>query len=72
MVALAILSDVSPSPLSLELEKWGYTVYEAVEFDEILYLCDYIKPAAVVISREVEVCRVRDLAQHHIVMCQEA
>jgi hypothetical protein len=65
------LSRISPSPRSLELEKWGYTVYEAVEFSEILYLCDYIKPSAVVVSHGVEVHGLSEIAQRHIVIEQQ-
>lgn len=70
MVALALLSNVSPSPRALELERWGYTIYEAVSFSEILYLCDYIKPAAVIVCKGVEVPRLHEVAAHHIVIEQ--
>jgi hypothetical protein len=55
MVTLAVLSNISPSPLSIELERWGYEVLEAVSFSEILHLCEHRNPAAVIISRGVEV-----------------
>ena len=70
MVALAVLSNISPSPLARELEKSGYTVYEAVEFSQILCLCDYIEPAAVVIACDVDPAAVGELAQRHIVIEQ--
>jgi hypothetical protein len=70
MVTLAVLSNVSPSPLSLELEKWGYTVYEAVNLTDFAGLCDYLKPAAVVVRCGVDANAVADLAQRHIVIEQ--
>jgi hypothetical protein len=70
MVALALLSNISPSPLSLELEKWGYTVYEAVNLTDFAGLCAYLKPAAVVVTYGVDVNAVADLAQRHIVIEQ--
>lgn len=70
MVALALLSDTSPSALSLELERCGYKVYEAVSLTDFAGLCDYLQPTAVVISREVDANAVADLAQRHIVIEQ--
>jgi hypothetical protein len=64
MVALAVLSNFSPSPLSLELEGWGYTVYEAIEFDEILHLFEYMKPAALIVSAGIRVPELHEVAQH--------
>lgn len=70
MVALALLSNTSPSQLSLELEKCGYKVYEAVSFSDIVHLCDYLEPAAVVIACDVDVDAIGDLARRHIVIEQ--
>jgi hypothetical protein len=70
MVAVVLLSKHSPSPLSLELEKCGYKVYEAVNLTDFAGLCDYLQPAAVVISRDFDVTAVGDLAERHIVIEQ--
>ena len=70
MVAVALVSNTSPSPLALELEEWGYKVYEALSVADVLHLCDYIEPAAIVVSRDVDVEAVADLAQRHIVIEQ--
>jgi hypothetical protein len=72
MVAFALLSNISPSPLAIDLERWGYTIYEAVSFSEILYLCDYIKPAAVIVGEGVDVPRLHEVAAHHVVIEQHA
>lgn len=70
MTRLALLSSVSPSRLSTELEAWGYEVFEALSLSEILHICEHQNPAAVIVSAGVEVFGLKDLAQHQIVLEQ--
>jgi hypothetical protein len=68
MVSIALLSKISPSPLSRELESWGYEVYEAISVSEIMHLCEYRYPTCVVVSAGVEVYGLNEIAQKQIVI----
>lgn len=72
MVTLAVLSNISPSSLSVELGQRGYEVLESVSFSEILHLCEHRSLAAVIIAYGVEVLGLSDLAQHQMVLEQHA
>ena len=53
MVSLVYLTTRIPSKLAEDLERAGYTVYEAFEVSEVLHLCEYQNIDAVVIGADV-------------------
>ena len=53
MVSLVYLTTRIPSKLAGDLERAGYTVYEAFEVSEVLHLCEYQNISAVVIAADV-------------------
>jgi hypothetical protein len=70
MVSIALLSNISPSPLSKELETWGYEVYEAISISEIMHLCEHRYPTCVVVAAGVEVYGLNEITQKLIVIQQ--
>jgi hypothetical protein len=66
--ALALLSPISPSQLSMQLEAWGYSIFEAVSLSEILHLCEHQDIAAVIVAADVDVYGVREALNRQIVI----
>jgi hypothetical protein len=67
-MTLAMLSNVSPSPLSQDLERWGYEIFEAVSLSEILHLCEHQNISAVIVNAGVKVFGIRQALSRQILI----
>jgi AmiR/NasT family two-component response regulator len=54
VASIVLLSVISPSKLSGELELFGHRVWEALDVSEVLFLCEQHRVDAVIIAAEVE------------------
>jgi hypothetical protein len=66
MTSLVLFSEVAPSPLGEELEKWGYHVYEALAQSEVLHLCGAVKIDAVVVMPGIGRHRLEEIMRSNI------
>jgi hypothetical protein len=56
----------SPDPLSTELSALGFTVWEALAFSEVTYLCETEKIDIIILTADVDEGRARELKQRFI------
>ena len=54
MASIVLLSVISPSKLSGELELFGHQVWEALDVNQVLFLCEQHRVDAIVIAAEIE------------------
>jgi hypothetical protein len=66
MPTLVLFSQLAPSPLADELERWGYHVYEALAPSEVLHLCGAVAIDAVVVMPGIGRHRLEEIMRRAI------
>lgn len=66
MPSLVLFTTGLPSKLTPDLERAGYSVFEALAISEVLYLCETEQIEIVVIDASVDDRRAQVIQQHHV------
>jgi len=63
-VTLILFTTIAPHPLTEELSRQGYQVYEALAVSEVLALAEQHPTASIIITPDVDQRRARVIQQH--------